>query len=60
LERVDGDARCQQRGAYDLSATRAFSLEQGGKNACGAVHPGEQVADRNADLQEVIRSRPGE
>ena len=65
-----GVARCPGRRARRRSPRAATCgrpgpagarpLVQRGEHAVGAVHPGEQVADRHADTLRVVRSGPGQ
>ena len=57
LEGVHADDRGQQRGAHDLAAAGPLALQQRGEHAVGAVHAGQQVADRDADPLRVLRAR---
>ncbi len=60
LERVHPDDRREQARPDHLPATGPLPLEQGGEDAVGAVHPGEQVPDRNPDPLRIVRPRAGQ
>ena len=56
---VHADDGGQQRRAHHLAAAGALALEQRGQHAVRAVHAGQQVADRDADLLRVLGAGPG-
>ncbi len=60
LEGVHPDDRGQQRGAHDLPPPGALALQEGGEHAVGAVHPGEEIADRHPHPLRVVRARSGQ
>ncbi len=56
---VHADNTGQQRGPDQATAAGARPFVQFGDHAVGAVHPGQQVRDRHADLGRGLRVRPG-
>ena len=58
LEGVHADGRREQRGAYDAPDAGALPLVQGGQHAVGAVHPRQQVGDRDPDPLRVVGPEP--
>jgi hypothetical protein len=60
LEGVHADDRGQQRRAHHLAAAGLLALHQRGQHAVGAVHAGQQVADRHAHPLGVVRPGPGQ
>jgi hypothetical protein len=53
---VHADDGGEQRRPHHLAAPGALAFEEGGEHAVGAVHAGQQVTDRDADLLRVVRS----
>ena len=60
LEGVYPDHGGEQRRADDLALAGSLPLQQRGQRPERAVHPGEQVGDRNSDSFRVVRTGTGE
>ena len=57
---VHADDGREQRGAHHPAAPGQRPLVQRGEHAVGAVHPGEQVADRDAHAGRLVGRRTGQ
>jgi hypothetical protein len=60
LEGVHAHDRGQQRGAHHASLAGAVALVEGRDHAVGAVHAGEEVADRHAHTGRLVGGGAGQ
>ncbi|GAF46567.1 hypothetical protein RW1_031_01520 [Rhodococcus wratislaviensis NBRC 100605] len=57
LEAMNTDGRCQQGGPNHSAGACVMPLVECGEHAIGAVHAGQEIADRRAELLRVVRCR---